>query len=322
MSTAFRVGLLVFLALGCLCTGVFLIGNKDFLFARTYRLKADFQDVNGLNNGSDVRIGGIHEGTIREIDLPAQPGGKVTVVMNLLDSTRSLVRTDSRASIKTEGMLGDKFVEISPGSTKGQPVEDNATIAGEDAADFSQQAQALAGQAGQAVEAFRDDADALQHNFLLRGFFEKRGYSDTSELTQHAVSHLPKEKPIKEFEYDPEDIFAGEDNAKLKHKDKLDEPGKFLEGNHFGLAVVASSEAKGDSDKMRLLTEARAKVVRDYLVQNFKINDKRVETIGLGKTKGPDDHSTVAILIYPPAPQTNGNPSPPDSGDQSSSAKP
>lgn len=318
MSTAFRVGLLVFMALLFLSIGVFLIGNKDFLFTPTYRLKADFQNVSGLNNGSDVRIGGIHEGTIKEIDLPAEPGGKVTVVMNLRDSTRNLIRNDSRASIKTEGLLGDKYLEISSGSAKGQPVQNNDTIAGEDAVDMSQQAQALAGQAGEAMQAFRDDAEALQHNFLLRGFFERRGYGETSELSQHAVSHLPKEKPIKEFEYDPGEIFASPDNAKLKNHGKLDETGKYLEENQFGLAVIASSEAKGDSDKMRLLTEARAKVVRDYLVQNFKINDKRVETIGLGKTKSSDDRSTVAILIYPSAPQSAQA----NSVNQSSSAKP
>jgi len=55
MSTAFRVGILVVMALG----------NKDFLFSSTYRLKAEFQNVAGLNTGAPVRIGGIHEGTAR-----------------------------------------------------------------------------------------------------------------------------------------------------------------------------------------------------------------------------------------------------------------
>ena len=80
MSTAFRVGILIVMALVFLCIGVFLIGNKDFLFSSTYRLKAEFQNVAGLNTGAPVRIGGIHEGTVKEIVLPSQPDGKVTVV--------------------------------------------------------------------------------------------------------------------------------------------------------------------------------------------------------------------------------------------------
>ena len=70
MSTAFRVGIFVLLALAALCTGVFLIGSKDFLFTPTYRLETSFPNVQGLNTGSEVRIGGIHEGTVKEIDLP------------------------------------------------------------------------------------------------------------------------------------------------------------------------------------------------------------------------------------------------------------
>ena len=301
MSTAFRVGVLVVLALLFLSIGIFLIGNKDFLFSPTYRLKADFQNVAGLNNGAEVRIGGIHQGTVKEIDLPSQPDGKVTVVMNLRTPTRNIVKKDSRASIKTEGLLGDKYVEISFGSPKAEAVGNYDTIASETPKDMSEETRALTNEAREGLSAFRDNMEALQHNFLLRGFFEKRGYNDTGELTQHAISRLPARTPAKEFNYESKDIFDKPDSAKLKNKKPLDDAGKFLEENPFGLAVVASSEAKGDTDKLRVLTEARAKVVRDYLTQSFKLDDKRVKTIGLGKTKKVDESSKLLILVYPPA---------------------
>jgi hypothetical protein len=53
---------------------------------------------------------------------------------------------------------------------------------------------------------------------------------------------------------------------------------------------------KGDTDKDRELTQARASVVRDYLVQNFKLDDKRIKTAGLGKTTGD---ARVEIFVYP-----------------------
>ena len=299
MSTTFRVGVFVVLALLFLSIGIFLIGDKDFMFSPTYRLKADFANVGGLNNGADVRVGGIHQGTVKEIDLPSQPDGKVTVVMNLRSPTRNIIKKDSRASIKTEGLLGDKYVEISFGSSKAEAVGSNDTIASETPKDMSEQARALTDEAQAGVAAFREDMEALQHNFLLRGFFEKRGYNDTSELTEHAVSRLPARKPAKEFAYDSKEIFDKPDNAKLKNKKSLDDAGKYLEENPFGLAIVASSEAKGDTDKVRLLTAARAKVIRDYLTQNFTLNDKRIKTISLGKTQEADESSKVVILVYP-----------------------
>ena len=306
MSTAFRVGVLVVMALVFLSIGVFLIGNKDFLFSSTYRLKAEFQNVAGLNNGADVRIGGIHQGTVKEIDLPLHPDGKVTVVMDLKSETRNIIKKDSRASIKTEGLLGDKYVEISFGSTKAESIGENGTIASEIQRDMSEQAQALADEARAGIVAFRDNMEALQQNFFLRGFFERRGYSDTTELTEHAISRLPARKPSKEFQFDAKEVFDKPDNAKLKDKKALDAAGKFLEENPFGLAVIAASSAKGDTEKLRMLTAARAKVVRDYLTENFKLDDKRIKTIGLGKDK-TGETSKLTILVYAPSGRSAGS---------------
>jgi len=300
MSTAFRVGVLVVMALVFLSIGVFLIGNKDFLFSSTYRLKAEFQNVAGLNNGAAVRIGGIHQGTVKEIDLPSQPDGKVTVVMNVKSETRNIIKKDSHASIKTEGLLGDKYVEISFGSPKAEPIGEDGTIASEMQRDMSEQAQQIADEARAGIVAFRDNMEALQQNFFLRGFFERRGYSDSAELNQHAIPRIPARKPSREFQFDAKEVFDKPDNAKLKDKKTLDEAGKFLEENPFGLAVVASSEAKGDSEKLRVLTAARAKVVRDYLTENFKLDDKRIKTIGLGKNK-TNETSRLTILVYAPS---------------------
>ncbi len=76
MSTAFRVGIFVVMALSFFAVGVFLIGDKDFLFSPTYKLKADFQNVEGISNGAEVRLGGIHQGTVKEIDLAGTAGRK------------------------------------------------------------------------------------------------------------------------------------------------------------------------------------------------------------------------------------------------------
>ena len=172
--------------------------------------------------------------------------------------------------------------------------------------DIAEQAKDLAASAKTGVEAFSDNMTALQHNFLLSGFFEKRGYNDPSELTKNSISKVPAGTRTKEFDYDAAKIFDKPDNAELKNKKALDEAGKFLRENQFGLAVVASSAATGDTGKDRLLTKARAKVIRDYFVQNFKVDDTRIKIIGLGKSKQAGDTGKVQILVYaanPAAPE-------------------
>ena len=297
MSRTFRLGLFIVTTLLILAAGVFLIGQKRFLFRRTYRLEAQFQNVAGLNNGADVRVGGIHLGTVKYIALPDSPSGKLTVVMDMADSTKNIIRQDSVATIKTEGLLGDKYVEVSFGSAKARAIESGDTVKGETPVDFSDAALALMNQSKTAVTAFAEDADALKQNFLFRGFFKQRGYEDPTELKKNRVSQLPSQPSSKQFAYDAKDIFDKPDNAKLKNEKQLDEAGKFLEQNKFRLAVIGASVEIGDTDKDRVLTEARAKVVRDYLVQHFKFDDTRLKIIGMGKSKTTEP-GKVEILIY------------------------
>ena len=298
MSRAFRLGMFIVATLLILAAGVFLIGEKRFLFRRTYRLKAEFQNVVGLNNGADVRVGGIHLGTVKYISLPNGPSGKLTVVMDIASSTENIIRQNSVATIKTEGLLGDKYVEISFGSEKAPAIESGDTIKGETPVDFSDAAVAAMNQAKTAAASFAEDADALKQNFLLRGFFKQRGYEDPSELKKNRISQLPLQPSNKEFVYDARDIFDKFDNAKLKNEKAFDEAGKFLEQNKFRLAVVAASAEIGDTDKDRVLTQARANVVRDYLVQHFKFDDTRMKIIGLGKSPKAGETSKAEVLIY------------------------
>lgn len=297
MSRTARLGFFLVATLLVLFVGVFLIGNEQFLFRRTYRVKAEFQNVAGLNNGANVRVGGIHLGTVRYISLPNSPNGKLTAVMDLDASTKNRIRKDSVATIKTEGLLGDKYVDISFGSEKVPAIENGDTIKGETTTELSDAALAATNRARDAAAAFQDDAEAMKQSFLLRGFFKRRGYQDVSELRKNRISQLPS-RPSKEFAYDAKKIFGKPDNAKLTKGKALNQAGQYLEQNKFNLAVVAASSETGDTDKDRVLTRARANVVRDYLVQNFKFDDTRMKIIGLGKSRQAGETSRVEILIY------------------------
>lgn len=341
MSQTLRLGLFVIATLTILSIGVFLIGGNEALFERTYQVKSDFKTVSGLDAGADVRVGGIHEGTVKHIELPRDPQGDVVVVMNLANRTRDVVKEDSIASIQTEGLVGDKFVEISFGSTGAKPLKNGDTIESEPPLDISdllkktnqimdtakeavQNVEATANnldsitskinqgegsvgalinnkslyqQANAGTAAFRDDMEALKHNFLLRGFFNKRGYEDSDELTKHQIASLPAKPYAKEFVYDAEKLFDKE--AKLKNQKMLKEAGQFLEQNKFGEVVVAASAGpKGETDKDRTLTEARSMVVRDYLADNFRLDDDRIKTVALGKTSDSDT-ARIEIFVYP-----------------------
>src|SRR5580658_2158169 len=107
MSRAARLGIFIVFTLGIFAVGIFIIGSKQYLFRPTFQLKAQFDNVAGLFAGADVEVGGVHSGTVQSIDLPHRPGEKVTVVMNLDQRAREIVKADSVASIETQGLLGN-----------------------------------------------------------------------------------------------------------------------------------------------------------------------------------------------------------------------
>jgi hypothetical protein len=152
------------------------------------------------------------------------------------------------------------------------------------------------------VTDFQENMEAMKHNFLLRGFFKSRGYEDSAELAKNEIERLPEGAPVKQFTYAAKQLFDKQDSAKLKNQKSLNPGGEFLANNQFGFAVVAvSTGMEGDTQKDLVLTEARAMVVRQYLVENFGFDDSQLKTLGMGKQKGAADSGwgSVQIFIYP-----------------------
>src|ERR1035438_225104 len=145
MSRAARLGAFIVATLAILVVGVFIIGSKQYLFSYTYQLKAQFDNVAGLDAGGDVRVGGVHSGTVRSIVLPHKPGEKVTVVMDLSKSTHEIIKQDSVATIETEGLLGNQYLAISFGSAGKADVRDGETIASEPPLEMSDLLQKTSG---------------------------------------------------------------------------------------------------------------------------------------------------------------------------------
>ena len=356
MSRALRLGIFIVCTLAILVAGVFLIGEKQFLFASVYRLNANFKNVAGLNNGAEVRVGGIHKGTVKWIQLPVRPDGEVTVTMAMESATKKVIRVDSVASIQTEGLLGSKYVEISFGSDSAPSVNDGTTIKTVPPLDVSnlmekandildstkqtmfnvqagtgnfrsisskinqgegtigalindkkvyEEIHQAADQAKLGATALQENMEALKHNFFLRGFFNQRGYEDLARLTENEITELPRGPMLQKFGYDAGKLFDKPDTAKLKNERTLNEAGQFLEKNPFGAAVVAASSGmKGDAEQERQLSQARAMVVRDYLVKNFRMDDTRLKTLGVGKNPQTGERGLVEILIYQNGVQT------------------
>jgi phospholipid/cholesterol/gamma-HCH transport system substrate-binding protein len=133
----YRVGLFVLVAVVAFLGMVWALGARARLFESRYVVHADFSEVGGLVEGATVRLAGVQIGRVTRVHLPPEPGGRVRVDLSIARRFSDRVRKDSVARIETQGLLGDKIVELSVGTTQAPPTKDDDAIAGRDPADFS-----------------------------------------------------------------------------------------------------------------------------------------------------------------------------------------
>ena len=128
---SFVVGLFVLAALGVGAFALWNLGASRGLLAERYRLTTYFEDVQGLVSGGSVRLAGTEVGTIESVAFAEPKAGRppVRVVLQLSSEVQSLVRDDSVAGIGTVGLLGDKYVSLSIGTSAGKPLRNGEEIA-------------------------------------------------------------------------------------------------------------------------------------------------------------------------------------------------
>ncbi len=123
-----RIGLVITAALAILFFTALFAENIGRLFASRVTIYATFDDVKGLQPGAPVWFSGVQIGSVKNIQFVS--GEKVKVAASIDRDARAFLKKDSVASILTLGLLGDKYLEISPGSKEAEVLEPGGTIRG------------------------------------------------------------------------------------------------------------------------------------------------------------------------------------------------
>lgn len=211
-----RLGLFVIVGLALFVAAIFIIGRQKNLFNPVFKLTTTFYNVSGLQVGNNVRFAGINVGTVDNISIITD--STVRVDMLIRKEVQKFIKSDSEVGIGSEGLIGDRLMIISQGSSdttvakngqeliSNEPVETDEIIASlevtagfaqiiaSEIADMMVKINSGQGTLGQLIhdDAFAKNLDqtlvnlkqsskgleenmeAVQHNFLLKGFFKKK----------------------------------------------------------------------------------------------------------------------------------------------------
>jgi phospholipid/cholesterol/gamma-HCH transport system substrate-binding protein len=211
-----KLGMFVTIGVILLIGTIYFVGKQKNLFGSTFTLQSRFKTVTGLKVGNNVRFSGINVGTVSEIELITDSA--VVVKFVIQEDVRRFIKTDAKASIGSDGLMGDKVLTVSPGTSSKTTVKDNATIASLSAieiedimkgvkttvdnaavitnelAEFSYKInngkgtlskllmdEDMGNKLGETMsnlekgtKGFDENMKAAKHNFLLKGYFNKK----------------------------------------------------------------------------------------------------------------------------------------------------
>jgi phospholipid/cholesterol/gamma-HCH transport system substrate-binding protein len=172
-------GLFFIIGLGLIAVSVFFIGLDRGLTEPKFQVIALFNQVGGLVEGSPIRISGVDVGVVGAVDFLSQPieGRSLKVRMDIFKKYEFEFRKCSKISIRTEGVLGQRLIEISEDHSL-KVFEPGAAIIGEDPLDVEDMAAVITSTAVSLQATSQGIQDALQ------------GWKDVSHKTKELLNRV------------------------------------------------------------------------------------------------------------------------------------
>jgi phospholipid/cholesterol/gamma-HCH transport system substrate-binding protein len=159
-----KAGLFMSIGLFLIASLIIIMGREKQIFARQSKFYATFSDVKGLSSGAPVRLGGIPIGRVSEVGFSRDLSDlRVHVTLLINDAYLERMRPDSTVAIDTQGLLGDKFVSISPGETVGS-IAPGSILPSTETGDFQRvlvRAQAAVDSSAQITERINKSLEGL-----------------------------------------------------------------------------------------------------------------------------------------------------------------
>lgn len=121
-----RLGIFVIISTILFVVAVYMIGQGKDLFKKTFTISAYFQNVNGLQNGNNVRYAGIDIGTVKSINMVND--STIKVDMNIEEKIIQHIKKDAIATIGSDGLVGNMIVNIVPGKGTASIIENGDII--------------------------------------------------------------------------------------------------------------------------------------------------------------------------------------------------
>ena len=306
MSRELKVGVLIIVAIIVAALAIFLVGERSNVFARKNEYFVRFESVSGLATGNPVQLNGVVVGSVRRVVLPVDVEEQYLTVWVSIDRRYAdRVREDSRARIKTLGLLGDKYIELTSGSPGFTQIESGGEIRTGAATDVEK----IIATGGDAVE------NLVAISYSLRTILERMeaGEGILGELTTKSETGTRAKKSLVETFETFRDITAKLDSGegtlgKLINDSTLADSAESAVAHLDGIlgqvesgegAVAALLNDPATRDKVNKSLDAMSTLTQDLaaLVADIKGGEGLLSTMLFDKEYGAEVRQDLQQMI-------------------------
>lgn len=121
------VGIFILLGLAILIITILTLGSQRKTFEKSITIKSFFENVNGLQKGNNIWFSGVKVGIIKKVLITGK--GQVEVDMNIEQHSKQFIRKDAKAKLSTDGLIGNKIIEIYGGTLTSGEIESGDILA-------------------------------------------------------------------------------------------------------------------------------------------------------------------------------------------------
>lgn len=119
-SQKLKLGIFIILGTFLLMSAIYLIGNNKSIFNKKFTINTIFNNVNGLQEGNNIRYSGIKVGIVKSIEM--EDNTSIRVTMSIEENMLKHIKKDAIASIGSDGLVGNMIINITPGNENTTPI--------------------------------------------------------------------------------------------------------------------------------------------------------------------------------------------------------
>ncbi|NBV49601.1 MCE family protein [bacterium] len=256
------VGIFVVLGVSIATYLIFVMGSRTGVFRSTFTVYARFKDVKGLHPGSEVSLSGLRVGIVKEITVATDDSKEMVAHLQISSTAKDRIRADSAATLRTQGVLGDRYIELTIGSNSQRPLKNGDTLRTEEASDiFAKSGSLMEGLSRYLREG--GDIDSLVKNL-----------AKLSDNLVQLSGQVKKEKSLLN------ELFYGSSGKNLNEAlTHLDSILKKIDGGDGTLGSLVNDPTVYEDVKSVLGGAKRSSVLKYFMRQFIESSDKEKEEL-------------------------------------------